>query len=189
MKKFIYCLVAIVLAGTTVSCTDLLEFWGEDGEENIPYKEIAYLYIENKTNQVLRFELNYGDDDIDEIQIAAGCEPGILDIGNEVLIHHNRSEYSYNKVGDKVYHRGSEQLITANYCEEYLESLPNESFMKIYSQDEKLLCEWSKTECDDTMKNPFDSSCYSYKMTNESAKRCLHAWRFTVTDDMLDYAK
>lgn len=186
MDRFFNITLLILMVFFTVSCTDLLEFWGEDGEENIPYKEIAYLYIENKTNQVLRFELNYGDDDIDEIQIAAGCEPGILDIGNEVLIHHNRSEYSYNEVGDKVYHRGSEELITANYCEEYLESLPNESFMKIYSQDGKLLCEWSKACCDGAIKNPFDSSCYSYKMTNESAKRSLHVWQFTVTDDMLD---
>ena len=181
MKKLIYLslLMSIVLSAT--SCEKIIDFFFEDPPQNdLPYEEVGLIYIDNDTDQVLRLELNYGDSDMDDVHIASGCEAGVLKIDGDMRIHHIVTSYVYNEANEKEYLSGAENLITGDYIEKYIESL---------ADDGELLCEWSKADYDSVMKNPFDSSYYSYKMKNESEKRCLHIWRFTVTDDMLDYVK
>ena len=153
---------------------------------DLPYEEVGLIYIDNNTDQVLHLELNYGDSDMDDVHIASGCEAGVLKKGGEMRIHCIVTSYVYNEANEKEYLSGSENLITGDYIKKNIESLAESSYLKIYNEDGELLCEWSKADCDDTMKTPFDSNYYSYKMTNESKKRCLHVWQFTVTDDMLD---
>lgn len=187
MKKLIYLslLMSIVISAT--SCEKIIDFFFEDPPQNdLPYEEVGLIYIDNDTDQVLRLELNYGDSDMDDVHIASGCEAGVLKIDGDMRIHHIVTSYVYNEANEKQYLSGAENLITGDYIEKYIESLADDSFLKIYNEDGKLHCEWSKADCVETMKSPFDNCYYSYKMKNESKKRCLHVWRFTVTDDMLD---
>lgn len=187
LKQIIYFIAFLLLTTIATSCEKIIDFFFEDPPQNdLPYEEVGLIYIDNDTDQVLRLELNYGDSDMDDVHIASGCEAGILKIDGDMRIHHIVTSYVYNEANEKEYLSGSENLITGDYIKKYIESLAEGSYLKIYNEDGELLCEWSKAGCHYAIKNPFDSSCYSYKMTNESAKRCLHVWRFTVTNDMLD---
>lgn len=187
LKQIIYFIAFLLLTTIATSCEKIIDFFFEDPPQNdLPYEEVGLIYIDNDTDQVLRLELNYGDSDMDDVHIASGCEAGVLKIDGDMRIHHIVTSYVYNEANEKEYLSGSENLITEDYIKKYIESLAEGSYLKIYNEDGELLCEWSKAGCHYAMKNLFDSSCYSYKMTNESAKRCLHVWRFTVTNDMLD---
>lgn len=188
MKKLIYLSLLMSIALSATSCDNIIDFFFEDPPQNdLPYEEVGLIYIDNDTDQVLRLELNYGDSDMDDVHIASGCEAGVLKIDGDMRIHHIVSSYIYNEANEKEYLSGAENLITGDYIEKYIESIADDSFLKIYNDDGELLCEWSKADYDSVMKNPFDSSYYNYKMKNESEKRSLHIWRFTVTDDMLGY--
>lgn len=187
LKQTIYFIAFLLLTTITTSCDNIIDFFFEDPPVNdLPYEEVGILYIDNDTDQVLRLELNYGDSDMDDVHIASGCEAGVLKIDGDMRIHHIVTSYVYNEANEKEYLSGSENLITEDYIKKYIESLAEGSYLKIYNEDGELLCEWSKADCVETMKNPFDNCYYSYKMKNESKKRCLHVWRFTVTNDMLD---
>lgn len=187
LKQTIYFIAFLLLTTITTSCDNIIDFFFEDPPVNdLPYEEVGIIYIDNDTDQVLRLELNYGDSDMDDVHIASGCEAGVLKIDGDMRIHHIVTSYVYNEANEKEYLSGSENLITEDYIKKYIESLAEGSYLKIYNEDGELLCEWSKADCVETMKNPFDNYYYSYKMKNESKKRCLHVWRFTVTNDMLD---
>lgn len=135
------------------SCSDgLCDRCGGRLDEN-EKAEAVISYI-NKTNQTVVVESNISGREVSELEPGEGLKD---------IVFTETTLFSWGEF----------------LCQEFLDYLSDDTYLRVYSLNGELLHEWVKSECDDSERNPFDDAFYSYS-TKGSGRLCCYYWSFYI---------